>query len=186
MNEPANYSSFAVTALFLVCASLADISLAVEVQSPPAYGKWRQGLIGGGGYIQNVVLCPSAPNRAYAYVDNSGMFRSEDQGRSWRMIHGGLPTSFGIYAGGMIELSRNGSGASIPLRGRDKPAARTVSSRILINRGGSLWPWKGAVSSAVMTVAPRGNRSRTVIPAMSPRTKPDRTELPPELSTELS
>ncbi len=61
--------------------------------SPPAtYGPWHSCKIGGGGYIQNVVLCPSNPQRAYAYVDVGGVYRSDDGGRRWRMMHGGLPT----------------------------------------------------------------------------------------------
>jgi photosystem II stability/assembly factor-like uncharacterized protein len=66
-------------------------------QAQYCYGPWRHSVIGGGGYVQNVVLCPSDPKRAYSYVDNSGMFRSDDGGRTWRIIHGALPSSFGIY-----------------------------------------------------------------------------------------
>jgi photosystem II stability/assembly factor-like uncharacterized protein len=61
------------------------------------YGKWHHSLIGGGGYIQNVVLCPSDPQRAYSYVDNSGAFRSDDGGRNWRAIHAGIPSCFSAY-----------------------------------------------------------------------------------------
>lgn len=70
---------------------------AAAAEPPFRYGPWRHSVIGGGGYIQNVVLCPSDPKRAYSYVDNSGIFRSDDGGRTWRIIHGTLPVSFGIY-----------------------------------------------------------------------------------------
>lgn len=52
---------------------------------------WKSAKIGGGGWIQNVVLCPSDPKRAYAYVDIAGIFRSDDRGKNWQMIHFGLP-----------------------------------------------------------------------------------------------
>jgi len=48
---------------------------------------WRSSVIGGGGWIQNVVIAPSDPQRLYAYVDVGGVFRSDDGGRVWRMIH---------------------------------------------------------------------------------------------------
>ncbi len=64
---------------------------------PPQYGAWRSCRIGGGGYAQNVVLCPSDPKRCYAYIDVGGMFRSDDGGQTWRMLHGSLPAQDGIY-----------------------------------------------------------------------------------------
>ena len=65
---------------------------------PPAqYGAWRSCRIGGGGYAQNVVLCPSDPKRCYAYIDVGGIFRSDDGGQTWRMLHGSLPAPGGIY-----------------------------------------------------------------------------------------
>lgn len=81
-------------------ALVAAVSSSVPLRGAPAdyrYGQWHHSAIGGGGYIQNVVLCPSDPLRAYAYVDNSGIFRSDDAGRTWRIIHTTLPASFGIY-----------------------------------------------------------------------------------------
>ncbi|AHF94436.1 hypothetical protein OPIT5_15910 [Opitutaceae bacterium TAV5] len=57
----------------------------------PRYGQWQSAYIGGGGWLQEIILCPSDPNRVYSYVDISGMFRSDDGGNTWRMIHGGLP-----------------------------------------------------------------------------------------------
>jgi len=63
----------------------------------PSYGQWVSSKLGGGGYIQNVVLCPSDANRAYAYVDVGGLYRSDDGGRNWRMLHGALPARMGCY-----------------------------------------------------------------------------------------
>jgi len=59
------------------------------------YGAWHSGIIGGGGFDQNVVACPTNPNRFYTYVDVGGCFRSDDGGHSWRMLHGHLPANGG-------------------------------------------------------------------------------------------
>lgn len=58
------------------------------------YGPWRSSVMGGGGYVQNVVPCPSNPKRFYTYVDVGGLSRSDDGGQSWRMLHGALPAGF--------------------------------------------------------------------------------------------
>ena len=49
---------------------------------------WHVLPIYGGGYVQNVVIAPSAPNVWYAYVDVGGPYRSDDAGRHWRALHG--------------------------------------------------------------------------------------------------
>ena len=59
------------------------------------HGNWRSVSFGGGGYTQNVVFCPSKPERLYAYVDVGGVYRSDNGGETWRMIHGGLPVGDG-------------------------------------------------------------------------------------------
>ena len=66
-------------------------------QAEPAYGPWRSSRIGGGGYVQQVAIAPSDPNRLYTYVDMAGAYRSDDGGMSWRMIHAGLPPVNGGY-----------------------------------------------------------------------------------------
>ncbi len=58
---------------------------------PVTYGPWRSCKIGGGGYIQDVLLCPSDSQRVYAYVDVGGVYRSDDGGRQWRMMSADLP-----------------------------------------------------------------------------------------------
>lgn len=58
----------------------------------PVYGDWQSSRIGGGGYFQGVVSAPSDPSRYYVYVDVGGLFRSDDGGWSWRMLHGSLPS----------------------------------------------------------------------------------------------
>jgi len=57
----------------------------------PRYGDWHQSLIGGGGYLQGVVIAPSNPNRQYAWVDVANVFRSDDAGRTWRSLLGSFP-----------------------------------------------------------------------------------------------
>ncbi len=59
--------------------------------SPPAlYGGWRSCLIGGGGFAQGVVTTGDS-NVLYLYVDVGGVYRSDDGGRRWRMLHGAFP-----------------------------------------------------------------------------------------------
>ena len=48
-------------------------------------------MIGGGGWIQNVVFTADS-HRLYSYVDIGGFYRSDDGGALWRMMMGGLPS----------------------------------------------------------------------------------------------
>jgi photosystem II stability/assembly factor-like uncharacterized protein len=61
------------------------------------YGPWRSCRIGGGGYQMNVVFCPRNAKRLYSYMDVGGAFRSDDSGKTWTMLHGGLPAEPGNY-----------------------------------------------------------------------------------------
>jgi hypothetical protein len=67
---------------------------AMDPAAMPHYGQWRSSMIGGGGFVQNVVFT-SDPRRLYAYVDVAGFFRSDDGGRHWMMMHGHLPNRDG-------------------------------------------------------------------------------------------
>ncbi len=78
--------------LFLFSAGIVQAA-----SSPAQYGPWRSCRIGGGGYVQNVVPCPSDPKRFYAYVDVGGVFRSDDGGHTWTMLHGHLPARAANY-----------------------------------------------------------------------------------------
>lgn len=62
------------------------------------YGTWQSSIFGGGGYLQNIVPAPSNPRVLYCYVDVGGVYRSEDAGLTWRMLHGGLPSGDGYYS----------------------------------------------------------------------------------------
>lgn len=48
-----------------------------------ASSPWKPIPLWGGGFMQNVVLCPSEPSVLYAYADVSGPWRSDDRGASW-------------------------------------------------------------------------------------------------------
>lgn len=79
----------------------------MEASEMPAYGQWRSSMIGGGGYIQNVVLTAD-PKRLYSYVDVGGFYRSDDAGRHWRMMHGNLPNKQGkTEVRGLLADPRN-------------------------------------------------------------------------------
>lgn len=60
--------------------------LSLPAVEMPAYGDWRQSHIGGGGYLVDGVQCPSAPDRWYWWSDVSGVWRSDDNAHSWRMV----------------------------------------------------------------------------------------------------
>jgi photosystem II stability/assembly factor-like uncharacterized protein len=71
------------------------------------YGPWRSSVIGGGGYIQNVVPAPSNPQRFYTYVDVAGCSRSDDGGKTWKMLHGNLPPGGNNEVRGMLVDPRD-------------------------------------------------------------------------------
>ena len=64
-------------------------------ESPFSYGAWHSSVIGSGGYLQHVVACPTNPQRFYLTSDVGGLYRSDDGGQSWQMLHGHLPASGG-------------------------------------------------------------------------------------------
>ncbi len=68
-------------------------------ETPPhrRYGGWNSGRIGGGGYLQQVVFSPADAGRLYLAVDVGGCYRSDDGGRTWRMLHGALPATEGAF-----------------------------------------------------------------------------------------
>lgn len=55
------------------------------------YGRWTSSILGGGGYIQDI-FPTSKPGILYASVDVGGVYRSDDGGDRWRMLHAGLPS----------------------------------------------------------------------------------------------
>lgn len=69
-----------------------------QAHEMPSYGLWRSSRFGGGGYVLQVVISQGDPSRCYANVDVGGLYRSDDGGRSWRMLHGNLPPQRGNYS----------------------------------------------------------------------------------------
>ena len=67
---------------------------AMTANKPALYGQWRSAQIGGGGFVQNVIPT-SNPLIYYTHIDVGGAYRSDDGGKRWRMIHGGLPAKDG-------------------------------------------------------------------------------------------
>ncbi|HVF85461.1 MAG TPA: GDSL-type esterase/lipase family protein [Abditibacteriaceae bacterium] len=63
-----------------------------------SYGPWKSAPIGGGGYLQQVVFAPSDAKRMYMTSDVGGLFRSDNGGQTWRMLHGSLPPDAGSYS----------------------------------------------------------------------------------------
>lgn len=54
------------------------------------YGEWRSARIGGGGYVMDII--PTAdPHIYYLHTDVGGLYRSDDGGENWSMLHGALP-----------------------------------------------------------------------------------------------
>jgi hypothetical protein len=67
----------AATLAFLAAASLAAADTPPQKHVEVRYGQWRSSHIGGGGYVQRIVLCPSNPKRVYAWTDCCGIYRSD-------------------------------------------------------------------------------------------------------------
>ena len=59
------------------------------------YDGWESCRIGGGGYLQHAAFTRGDTNRIYLATDVGGCYRSDDAGRSWRMLHGALPSDDG-------------------------------------------------------------------------------------------
>ena len=124
----------------LLCLFLSALSLAhaQTASVPPAqYGAWRSCRIGGGGYAQNVVLCPSDPKRCYAYIDVGGLYRSDDGGQTWRMLHGNLPARDTNYqVRGLVVDPRN---ADVLLIATGSQWANTPEGLYRSADGGATW-----------------------------------------------
>lgn len=70
-------------------------SLPIEVPPHRRYGVWNSGRIGGGGYLQHASFSKADPDRIFLATDVGGCYRTDDGGRTWRMLHGALPSGEG-------------------------------------------------------------------------------------------
>ena len=61
------------------------------------YGAWESCRIGAGGFLQHAAWSPVDANRIYVGTDVGGVYRTDDGGRTWRMLHGALaPQLYGV------------------------------------------------------------------------------------------
>ncbi len=72
------------------------IRLAAADQAAFTYGRWHTSEAGGGGYINNIIVNASDPQRLYAALDVSGLARSDDGGTSWHLLQGAWPDQLGV------------------------------------------------------------------------------------------
>lgn len=80
----------------LLFALALQTALACGAEAPHREtGAWESCAIGGGGYLQRISIPRSAPERLYLATDVGGAYRSDDGGRTWRMLHGALPPGEG-------------------------------------------------------------------------------------------
>lgn len=78
--------------------STANVSSTNVSPTKAFYGPWKSVPIRGGGFLQQVFFAPSDANRMYLTSDVGGFWRSDDGGKSWRMLHGALPADAGSYS----------------------------------------------------------------------------------------
>ena len=127
-------------------AAQEGISSGEENSSPFTYNNWTSGNFWGGGYVQNVVLCPSNPNRCYAYIDMAGLYRSDDKGNTWRMLHGAFPDGIGFQVRGLsvdprnadniiVVISRRQFGKGFLLSSSDGGKSFRITGRISTDNG---------------------------------------------------
>ena len=79
------FAGLALTSVLVGCHSRPSGVSAAQVAAVET--PWKVLPIYGGGYVQNVVICPSDPDRWYCYVDVGGPYRSDDAGAHWYPIH---------------------------------------------------------------------------------------------------
>ena len=124
-------------------AAQEGISSGGENSSPFTYNNWTSGNFWGGGYVQNVVLCPSNPNRCYAYIDMAGLYRSDDKGNTWRMLHGTFPNGIGFQVRGLSVDPRNADSIIVVISRRQFGKGYLLSS----SDGGKTFRITGRIST---------------------------------------
>ncbi|MFA6960152.1 MAG: hypothetical protein WC205_05315 [Opitutaceae bacterium] len=99
-----------------ICLSCLVQTACTAQTTPPhrQYGAWASSVIGGGGFLQHAVFAPSDPRRLYLSSDVGGLFRSDDNGATWHMLHGSLPAEAGNYSvRGVLVDPRNADRVTI-------------------------------------------------------------------------
>lgn len=90
MKSPLAIAALIIVQLLAMRSHGADEAAAGHAPMP-SYGLWHSGRIGGGGYIIDGTIWAANPNIIHWKSDVGGIFRSDDAGRSWRMLHGSCP-----------------------------------------------------------------------------------------------
>jgi len=106
--------------------------------APPhrVYGPWRSSAMGGGGYLQQVVFCSSDTDRMYVAVDVGGLYRSDDGGQTWHMLHGSLPPRAGNYSVAAIAVHPDNADELVIATGSRWAASEGI---YLSRDGGQTW-----------------------------------------------
>ncbi|MDX2066742.1 MAG: hypothetical protein SFX74_13480, partial [Fimbriimonadaceae bacterium] len=133
--------------------TLVGVMIFAELFLPPARAEWVPSHIGGGGYIQRVEFTRD-PRVLYTYVDVGGLYRSDDAGKSWRMLHGSLPADHYEVRGVSADarnakhlLAAIGSPWQAPqgvFRSTDGGATFTKTAPLRFAGNGN-WRWAGQV-----------------------------------------
>ena len=80
--------------LILLCLPFLCPCPATGDSAPPPhrrYGAWVSSRLGGGGYLQRAAFTAADPDRIYLASDVGGLYRSDNGGQTWTMLHGALP-----------------------------------------------------------------------------------------------
>ncbi len=89
MKKIATISKFLFLPVLWVC------SLPTSAADPQLkYGDWFSSVIGGGGYVTDLIPTRD-PAIYYLQTDVGGFYRSDDAGKTWRMLQGALPATEG-------------------------------------------------------------------------------------------
>ena len=117
------YNAFRVIVTVLMLFAGAVGAETVGTESP-----WKVLPMFGGGYVQNVVPCPSNPNRFYSYVDVGGPYRSDDRCRTWIPVHANMP----------VDMRQRGMGQirSLSVDPRDADSIVIASGGTAVRAGG--------------------------------------------------
>jgi photosystem II stability/assembly factor-like uncharacterized protein len=63
-------------------------------QSADTGFNWQQSYLGGGGYITGLIQHPAHAETLFARCDVAGLFKSEDAGKTWRLVNRGLERGY--------------------------------------------------------------------------------------------